>query len=415
MSIRDSPSLQANQLRSRAGPLALAVDDFAQRLATEGYAECSIRHKLATVADLGGWLRQQGHSTEDLSEPLVEKFLGFLHSRRKPQRLDAPTCRQLLDLLRAGGHVPAPAPQPADDSPIDCVARQYEDFLLAERGLRPTTAVNYGTVVRSCLRHRFGDGPVDLGRLTVRDANRFVMHEAQRLSQSRCKLVVTALRSFLRRLHQCGDTAEDLSRGILPVTQRRLSDLPQGPSPEQVEALLASCSPDSPVGRRDRAILLLLARLGLRAGEVAALTLDDFDWQNGTVSVCGRPGRRETLPLPQEAGAAVAEYLQAGRPECAGRHLFVRAQAPRRDPLSVGAVSCIVRRAAQRAGLDNLPSMGARQLRHHFATGMLRDGASLEDIGLMLRHRHPDTTRIYAKVDLEALRTVAPAWPGSAA
>ena len=156
-------------------------------------------------------------------------------------------------------------------------------------------------------------------------------------------------------------------------------------------------------------------RLGLRACEVAALTLDDFDWQNGTVSVCGRPGRRETLPLPREAGEAVAEYLQAGRPECPGRHLFVRAQAPRRDSLSIVAVSCIVRRAAKRAGLDDLPSMGSHQLRHHFAACMLRDGASLEDVGLMLRHRHPDTTRICAKVDLEALRTVAPAWPGGAA
>ena len=163
MPIRYPSSLQANRLRSRAGPLAFAVDDFAQQLATDGYANYSIRHKLATVANLGGWLRQQGHPTEDLSEPLVGEFLGFLHSRRNQRRLDVPTCRQLLALLRDGGHVPALYPQQADDSPIDRVARQCQDFLLVERGLRPTTAVGCLAVVHPYLRHCLGDGPVNLG------------------------------------------------------------------------------------------------------------------------------------------------------------------------------------------------------------------------------------------------------------
>ena len=200
---------------------------------------------------------------------------------------------------------------------------------------------------------------------------------------------------------------------IPPITNWRLSELPKSLPPEQVDSVLASCDRNTAVGRRDHAILLLLARLGLRGGEVATLKLDDIDWDKGLVTLSGKGQRREALPLTEEVGRAVADYLRDGRPLCRTRRVFVRAEAPYRGFSSTSAVCCIVRRALARAGIDP-PLKGAHLLRRSLACGMLRNGASLEEIGQILRHRHPETTQIYAKVDLEALRTLAPAWPGGA-
>ena len=250
-----------------------------------------------------------------------------------------------------------------------------------------------------------------LDTLIARDANRFIIRHA--VSRSHAKGLATALRSFLRHLHQRGDLGADLAGAIPPVTNWRLSGLPKSLSPEKVESVLASCDRSTATGRRDHAILLLLARLGLRGGEVAALTLDDFDWAKGLVTLSGKGQRREALPLPEDVGRAVAAYLRDGRPPCATRRVFVRAIAPYRGFSSTMAVCDIVRRALARAGID-APLKGAHVLRHSLACGMLRNGASLEEIGRILRHRHPETTQIYAKLDLEALRTLAPAWPGGA-
>jgi len=222
------------------------------------------------------------------------------------------------------------------------------------------------------------------------------------------------LRSFLRFLHQRGDTAVDLAGAVLPVMHWRLSGVPKALSREQVESLLESCERNTVGGRRDYAILLLLARLGLRAGEVVAMTLDDLDWNAGVVTVRGKGQRQELLPVPHEVGEALVNYLRDGRPTCTTRHLFVRLKAPHHGFTSSVAVCNVVRRALVRAGIDPL-FKGSHLLRHSLACEMLRHGASLEDIGQILRHRHPETTQIYAKVDLEALRALAPPWPGGAA
>ena len=403
-----------SRLRSRAGPLAPDLDGFADWLATAGYVPSSVKLKLGTVSHLGAWLLPEAVSVEALDEQRMDAFLQTRRPRHGFRRGESTTVRQLLDYLREYGRIPAAAPEPDCDGPIDRVARTYERFLVHERGLSRATVISYLPIARAFLSERFGTRPVALERLTARDANHFVLGQAKRLSRTRCKLVATALRSFLRHLHQRGDLPADLASAVLPVVHWRLSGLPKALAPEQVEALLESCNRDTSVGRRDRAILLLLARLGLRAGEVAKLALDDFDWNEGTVTVSGKGQRREPLPLPSEVGEAVAAYLRDDRPQSPARAVFLRARAPQEGLRSYQAVGDVVRRALRRAGLD-LPFRGSHLLRHSLATGMLRNGATLEDIGQILRHRRPDTTRIYAKVAIEALRTVASAWPGGTA
>lgn len=398
------------RLRTRAGPLGPHIEGFADRLTAQGYAPFTVRLKLRTVGDLGAWLHHQGLAVEALDERRVAAFLQTRDAKRRSRRGEAATCRGLLDDLRDSGWIAAVPPDLDDEGPTDRIVRTYERFLVHVRGLALSTVVNYVAIALAFLADRFGTGPVELERLGARDANQFVLRESRRLSRSRTKLVVTALRSFLRHLYQRGDLAADLSSAVLPVMHWRLSGLPKAIEPEQVEALLASCDPHTAGGRRDRAILLLLARLGLRAGEAAALTLDDFDWNAGAVTVPGKGLRREALPLPRDVGEAVAEYLRSDRPQCTSRRLFIRMRAPHRGFGSRRAIGDVVKRALARAGLE-LPRRGAHLLRHALATGMLRRGATLEEIGRVLRHRHPDTTWIYAKVDLEALRTVAPAWP----
>lgn len=404
----------ASRQRLRAGPLAEDVDALAAHLAAEGYACSTAQRKLWFAANLSRWLASQRLAVEALDERRVGTFLCARdpHHRLRRNKSDA---RQLLSWLRASGRIPPVRPSPADDTPIERVARTYERFLLHERGLKPITIESYVRTVRAFLADRFGTGDIALESLSARDANQFIRQEVQRLSRSGARGVGTILRRFLRHLYQRGAISTDLAAAIPSVVSWRQAGLPKAIPPQAVEAVLASCDRGTLAGRRDYAILLLQARLGLRGGEVTALTLDDFDWTAGIVTVPGKGDRREPLPLPCAVGEAVTDYLRNARPQgCPTRRVFVRLNAPYRGFTSSTAIADIVRRALARAALDP-PRKGAHLLRHSLATGMLRDGATLEDIGQILRHRHPDTTQIYAKVDLEALRSVAASWPGGAA
>ena len=252
-----------------------------------------------------------------------------------------------------------------------------------------------------------------LEQLRAQDLHGFILREIQRVSRSHGKGVVTALRSFLRFLLQRGAIRTDLARMLPGVASWRLSHLPKSLPPEQVEQLLACCDRSTSSGKRDYAILLLLARLGLRGGEVLAMTLDDLDWECGEMVVLGKGQRLERLPLPADVGVALACYLCDVRPVCATRRLFIRMKAPQQGLAGPVAICCIVRRALRRAGLD--PELkGAHLLRHSLATNLLRRGASLSEIGQLLRHRQPTTTQIYAKVDIAALRGIALPWPRGA-
>lgn len=316
-----------------------------------------------------------------------------------------------MDFLQREGVIPAEEVAVYERTPIDRCADAYEVYLREGRALATATIINYVPFVRDFLRHCFGAKPVELSCLSASDVLRFVRHQAPRLHRKRAKLMTTALRSFLHYARYCGEVDVDLAAAVPVVPNWSMNTIPRAIAPDQVRQLLASIDRRSGTGRRDYAIVLLLARLGLRSGEVESLTLDDVDWVAGQLTVHGKSGRRNDLPLPAEVGEAIAAYLQDGRPHSTSRFVFLRAKAPVRGFRGASGIGSVVRHSLQRSGVDT-PSMGAHQFRHGLATEMLRQGASLGEIGDVLGHRHPQTTTIYTKVDIETLSSLALPWPG---
>jgi len=260
-------------------------------------------------------------------------------------------------------------------------------------------------------RVRAADGQLAVQRLTASEVGAFVVTQSHKRPRSVGR-IVTALRSLLRFLYVDGIIDRPLAGAVPSVAGWSLSSLPRTLARDQVVALLTSCDRSTSTGCRDFAILTLLVRLGLRAGEVAGLRLDDLDWRRGEITVRGKGNRLDRLPLPDDVGRAIVEYLRHARPSATlGRTVFVWAHAPY-CALSSTAVTTVVANAGRRAGLGLI---GAHRLRHTAATSMLRAGGSLTEIGQVLRHRRVLTTAIYAKVDLQALRLVGRRWPGDAA
>jgi site-specific recombinase XerD len=249
-----------------------------------------------------------------------------------------------------------------------------------------------------------------LYELCPQDIDHFLLRHAHERTPKAAQLMVSAMRSFLRFLFRYGETRRDLSTAVPTVPAWRLSEVPKYIKPEEIELVLEACDRTTSVGRRNYSILLLIARLGLRAGEVVALELGDINWRTSELTIRGKGQSCDRLPLPQSAGEALAIYLKNDRPECSTRRVFVRTRAPYRGFKDSTTVSTIVRRTVERSGLST-PSKGAHLLRHSLATGMLRKGASMAEIGELLRHRSPNSTEIYAKVDIEGLRSIARVWP----
>lgn len=398
--------------RLYVGPLAAYIDEFAALLASQGYASEVAKEKLRLVAHVSRWLHRKKLRIEDLDEDRIRQFLRHRRRQGVVGQQGPATGKAVLAHLRELGRIPVP-PEPIDDNAVDRIACDFARFLAQERGLASVTILNYVSIVRCFLSERFGAGAVRLGELCPNDVNQFIFQQASKVSPRRAQLTVTALRSFLRYLRQRGDITTDLVAAVPTVANWRLAPVPKALPPAQVEHLLRSCNLHTAAGQRDHALLLLLARLGLRAAEVVAMTLDDIDWEAGVLIVRGKGARREPLPLPQDVGEALVNYLAQGRPRCATRRLFVRLHAPHRGFASSCAVCDVVQRALARAGLN--PALkGAHLLRHSLATRLLRNGASLAEIGELLRHRRPETTQIYAKVDVGALRALAQPWPGGA-
>jgi site-specific recombinase XerD len=328
-------------------------------------------------------------------------------------RGDAAALYHFVDFLRhhrviRSKKVPAP-PQ----TPVEREVHAFEAYLRHERMLAEATITYYVTFTREFLADRFGRGRVTLARLRAGDVVRFVQRRALRLHVKRAKQLTTALRAFLHYGRYRGDITQDLVAAVPSVANWSMSSIPRAISATSVRQLLASINRHTARGRRDYAILLLLARLGLRASEVAFLELADLNWEGGQVTVRGKRGVRAALPVPADVGAAIAAYLRHGRPRSACRRVFLRARAPIHGFAGPSAIACVVRDALERAGVS-APTKGAHQFRHGLATQMLRRGASLTEIGEVLRHQSPETTTIYAKVDLDALRTLALPWPGGA-
>jgi site-specific recombinase XerD len=340
----------------------------------------------------------------------VKRFLDDPIEQGFVQQGAGATLGRLLVFLRKLG-VCGAAPAPTAPTPVQQAIAEYGSYLRNELGLSVKTAVQYCPFAAAFLSEHFGSGPVYLTSLRGQDVIQFVLRHATRLSLPRAKAATIALRSFLRYVRYCGGTSFDLAGAVPTVANWSMTAIPRAIAPDHLRAVLASSRRDTPVGRRDYAILLLLARLGLRSSEIVSLTLDSIDWEAGSISVNGKAGHAAVLPLPVDVGDAVAQYLRSGRQTCASRALFLRATAPIRGLGAGQTVGTIVRAAIVRAGIKTR-SLGAHQFRHALATDMLRQGATLTEIGVILRHQNPKTTGIYAKVDFDALRPLGLRWPG---
>jgi site-specific recombinase XerD len=391
------------------GPLGAHIDGYASRLLEQGFSPARARDKIRLIADLSGWLQRQKLGANDIDPQRLNRYLedrkGYIH----PGRGASSVLQTLLDVLCEREIVSEErSPEAAD--PCKRAEQDFERYLSQERGLSAATLANYLPFVHQLLLERFGNGPIQFAKLSAPDITGFVQRHAHDHSPGRSGPMVAALRAFLRYLRHRGEITSDLAACVPIVANWSHATLPKFLKLGQVDQVLKHCDRRRTTGRRDYAILLLLARLGLRAGEVVALTLDDIDWKEGNLTLRGKGGREAKLPLPVEVGEAIAGYLQNGRPHCASRRLFIRQRAPRVGFANT-AISKLVMRALARAGVDS-PRKGAHLFRHTLATEMLRQGASLTEIGELLRHQHPNTTTIYAKVDLPALRRLAQAWPG---
>ena len=400
-----------SRLRVRiAGPLAGLAPGFDESLVRRGYRPSPATRQLRLMADVSRWLAERGLEANDLTEAAAERFSAERRAAGRTRLASARALRPLLDYLRELGLAPSPSVAPS--TPSEVLLERYASHLLVRRGLSASTVRNYLGLARAFLSWReAAAGELDLKGLEAAAVSEFVLEEAQRLSVGSAKCAVTRLRALLRFLHLEGEVPSDLAGAAPPIASWRLASLVKALDARSVSRLLCSCDRRTRAGRRDFAILTLLSRLGLRAGELAALRLADVDWRGGELSIRGKGSRRECLPLPADVGETLAAWLTRGRPRCDSAFLFTRLRAPH-GGLSAGAVSCVVRRACRRAGL---PVVGAHRLRHTAATEMLRAGGDLAEVGQVLRHRSRDVTSIYAKVDRLALAAVVRPWPGVAA
>lgn len=396
-----------------AGSLAPFFDLFRDALIAGGYSTHAREELLRGVRHFGHWIARQGLDLTQCDAARLAEFDAHLsacpcgarnvgdyrHTRRG--------VRLFLAHLRACGVLPpvllAPPSTPA-------LLVQFRSWMLQHRGIGPDTLAHYEHALRPFVA-ACGDDP---RRYDVRRVRAYVIEQTRGRTAASCKSLTTALRALLRFLAADGRCALDVATAVPPRIEWRLAALPRYLDAAVIERVLAAVDRTTPVGLRDYAILLLLARLGLRAGDIVAMTLADLDWGAGTLRVCGKSRRTSRLPLPQDAGDAVLAYLERGRPRVALPAVFLCAQVPHRALSHSSAVSSIARVALDRAGAPATPSRGAHVFRHSAATRMLREGATLETIGAVLRHQSPQTTAHYAKVDTAMLLEVAQPWPAGA-
>jgi site-specific recombinase XerD len=393
------------------GPLSPFREGFGAWLETACYSRQVRAVHLRLMADLSLWLGERGETGAGLSTPLLAEFITSRRAAGCRTGLSMRALRPLMEYLRGTGAVP-PEESARPSGPAEEAIAGYASYLRSERGLSAATVELETALIRPFLAGRVRAGIKDLESLTAADVQAFVLDCARNFPPARVQRTGTALRSLLRFLHLRGVTVSPLAGAVPSAASWKLSGLPRHLTQEEAARMVGSCDLETVTGRRDQVVLLLLARLGLRAGEAAGLRLDDIDWRAGEITVRGKGSRHERLPLPPDVGEALASYLRDGRPARAqGREVFAGVRAPHR-PLTRGAVTQIVARASQRCGLG---TVFAHRLRHTAAAGMLGAGASLEEIGQVLRHQRTLTTAIYAKVDYDGLRGLARPWPGDAA
>ncbi len=391
-----------------AGPLAPYAEGFRQHLLGQGYSWGSAAHQIHLMAHLSRWLEARGLRSAALDEHLTGRFLAARRADGYAALRSARALVPLLSYLRGLGAV-LPPRMPAPRTPADLLAARFGEYLARERGLAGESIRSYTGVARRFLAEAAPGDDSGAEGLTAAGVAGFVRRECARRGVASAKATVTGLRALLRFLYLDGQVSVPLTGAVPSAACWQLAALPRAISPAEVARLMDSCDQDSAAGRRDFAILVLLARLGLRAGEVAGLDLSDIRWRRGEIVVRGKGSRHDILPLPADAGEAVAGWLASGRPrDAACPAVFVRLRAPH-GRLASTSVSYVVRRACARA---DVTAAGAHRLRHSAATGMLAAGGNLAEIGQVLRHAQPATTAIYAKSDVLALSPLALPWPG---
>src|SRR5271167_1744856 len=395
------------------GPLSPHIESYRAKLEELGYMPAQVRYHLRLIAKLDLWLLGSKQHLWRLNEKMVDQFLKRLRAKHQSVCHGGPsTLRLLITVLRDIGVV-APKGEPATSSPAERLANEYRFFLEQERGLDCATIRNYSRHIDRFLAEQFGNGRVNLRALGASAIGAFVRRHAPRHGRGWAAQMVTGLRSFFRFAQLQGIIKSDLAALVPSVPSWEMSGPPKHLRSEAVQRVLSACDRSTVKGKRNYAILLLLARLELRAGEIVALQLDDINWTNGELVVRSNKGDGwARLPLPMDVGRALERYLMV-RPPSPYRNVFVRGYAPYTPFVASGPVSVLVRKAIERAGVKSART-GAHIFRHSLATEMLRRGASLAEIGRVLRHRDPDSTAIYAKVDLVALRELALPWPGGA-
>ena len=394
--------------RHRAGLFGAYLDEYTSAAKAQGYPRTTVRSHCYVFRFFGQWLERRGFTVVDIDDDIIAEF--WRKQRHVPivRSVGTKSLRRFLEHLRERGKAPAQrAPQRTEAAAL---AHRYGEYLLHDRALAADSASRQIPVIEHFLRLSFGRGPLRLRALGEKEITRFVLGTAADVSPRTQQTQMSALRSFFRFLLEQEEIELDLAGGVPAVAAWRHAGVPKYLSPDQVKQVLASCDRSTPMGRRDFAMLLVLARLGLRACEVARLDLDDIRWRTGELIIRGKGSSLEALPLLDEVGKALAAYIKRDRPQCQTRKVFTRVRAPLTALARKGSVTTVVRAAMSRAGLD-VPIRGAHVLRHSLATSMLRDGASMSEIGVVLRHRSPATTEIYAKVDLTSLRRLALPWP----
>ena len=396
--------------RLRSSPHAQYVELYAARLVKDGLSRQSTWRSLNLLGDLMEWVSSSGAMPTDLKEHVVEQYLRHRAAKQSIQPGDRAALKRLLSVLREAGIIAAAVPPPL--SQHDQIFEAFGLYLQKERGLAPKSIVRHLPVIRLFLREVCPAGVSDLGRISQEDVTRYIERHARDGSADSGKAMCWALRAFLRYLHHKGLNPLALAGCVPSIRRWKLASLPTYMSAGQVQKALDSCDRATVMGRRDYAILMMLAKLGMRAGEVAALTLDGIDWRSGEMLICAKGRRRARLPIPPDVGAAVVAYLRDGRPKSSCRRLFLRTIAPHVGFASGCSITMIAKTALERAGIRGYAHQGAHLFRHSLATELLRSGATLSQIGQLLRHESHDSTRIYAKVDVEALRTLSLPWPG---
>lgn len=395
----------------RCGPLASILDAIAQELQDDGYAPSTARFQLLVASDFSGWLERESINPQCISRQHAMAYMRHRDERRCPSREDAEAAlNRLFEFLARRQIIAEAGPDPKSE--IAQVVDLFGTYLLEQRGLSPRTVSGYRMFAQRFLIAISDSGKFEPSRLCAATIFKFVQDHIHGHSGTKGRDTLNAIRSFLRFARYQEYINTDLATIVPRVASWTLASIPKALPPDQVDRVLNSCDRATKNGQRDYAILILLARLGLRVGEVASLTLEDIEWESGTITVRGKTGPR-VLPLPADVGEALSQYICHVRPQLKTRAVFIRLRAPVRAMKSQESFCGVVRRAMERARIRS-PKKGAHQFRHGLATELLPKGASLPEIGEILGHQQQRSTMIYAKVDLKSLRKLAMEWPGGA-